>query len=95
MDSTNAHPKVEFLFLDVLDNLDLGIKTNYDTKIDKIMKIACTNAIKGGDNIDDIELMALIKDLKSCENPYTCPHGRPTIIEMTKSDIEKQFLRII
>ena len=88
-------PTTKDLFLDVLDNLDLGIKTNYDTKIDKIMKIACTNAIKSGDNIKDIEIMALIKDLKSCENPYTCPHGRPTIIEMTKRDIEKQFLRII
>lgn len=88
-------PRTKNLFLDVLDNLDSGIKTNYDTKIEKIMKIACTNAIKSGDNIKDIEIMALIKDLKSCENPYTCPHGRPTIIEMTKRDIEKQFLRII
>lgn len=88
-------PTSKNFFLDVLDNLDLGIKTNYDTKVDKIMKIACTNAIKGGDNIKDIEIIALLGDLKSCENPYTCPHGRPTIMEMTKRDIEKQFLRII
>lgn len=88
-------PKTKDLFLDVLDNIDLGIKSNYDNKIDKIMKIACTNAIKSGDNIKDIEIMALIKDLKSCDNPYTCPHGRPTVMEMTKKDIEKQFLRIM
>ena len=88
-------PQTKALFLDLLDNLDSGIKSNYDTKIEKIMKIACSNAIKSGDNIKDIEIMALIEDLKSCDNPYTCPHGRPTIIEMTKKDIEKQFLRII
>ena len=88
-------PNARELFLDILDSLELGIKSSYDTKIDKIMKIACTNAIKSGDNIKDIELMALIKDLKACDNPYTCPHGRPTIVEMTKKDIEKQFLRIV
>ena len=49
------------------------------------MKIACTNAIKSGDNIHDIEIMALVKDLMDCDNPYTCPHGRPTIIEMNKN----------
>lgn len=83
------------LFLDILDNLGSNIKSNYDSKVEKIMKIACSNAIKSGDNIKDIEIMALIKDLLACENPYTCPHGRPTIMEMTKQDIEKQFLRII
>ena len=88
-------PNSKELFLDILDNLDSYIKSNYDTKVDKIMKIACTNAIKSGDNINDIEIMALVKDLKACNNPYTCPHGRPTIIEMTKKDIEKQFLRIV
>lgn len=88
-------PNARELFLDILDSLDVGIKSSYDTKIDKIMKIACTNAIKSGDNIKDIELMALIKDLKACDNPYTCPHGRPTVVEMTKKDIEKQFLRIV
>ena len=88
-------PKSKDLFLDILDNLDSNIQSNYDTKMDKIMKIACTNAIKSGDKISDIEIMALIKDLKECNNPFTCPHGRPTIIEITKKHIEKEFLRII
>lgn len=88
-------PNNKDLFLQILDNLDIGIKSSYDMKVDKIMKIACTNAIKGGDNIKDIEIMALVKDLKSCENPYTCPHGRPTIISISKDQIEKEFLRII
>ena len=59
------------------------------------MKISCTNAIKSGDKIDKIEIMALFEDLKKCDNPYTCPHGRPTMIELSKKDIEKQFLRIV
>ncbi len=58
------------------------------------MKISCTNAIKSGDKIGNLEILALFESLKKCENPYTCPHGRPTIIELTKKDIEKHFLRI-
>lgn len=84
------------LFTDILDNLssDIDITNSYDLKLDKIMKIACTNSIKSGDKINEIEIMALFKNLQECENPFTCPHGRPTIIEMTKKDIEKEFLRI-
>lgn len=88
-------PKTKDLFLQILDNLDTGIKNSYETSIQKIMKLACTNAIKGGDVIKDMEIMALIKDLKACENPYTCPHGRPTMVSMTREQIEKEFLRIV
>lgn len=88
-------PKTKNLFLDILDGLSDNIKNNYETKIDKIMKISCTNAIKSGDKMDNLEIVALFDSLKKCENPYTCPHGRPTIIELSKKDIEKQFLRII
>lgn len=88
-------PKTKDLFLDILDGLSDNIKNNYETKIDKIMKISCTNAIKSGDKIDNLEIIALFDSLKKCENPYTCPHGRPTFIELNKKDIEKQFLRII
>lgn len=83
------------MFLQILDSLDTGIKNSYETSIQKIMKLACTNAIKGGDVIKDMEIMALIKDLKACENPYTCPHGRPTMVSMTREQIEKEFLRIV
>jgi DNA mismatch repair protein MutL len=60
-----------------------------------LMKIACTNAIKSGDKITDIEIKSLIEQLKNTENPYTCPHGRPTIVEISKKDIEKEFRRIM
>ncbi|MBC8590538.1 DNA mismatch repair endonuclease MutL [Wansuia hejianensis] len=90
-----GNPKGRELFLDILDNIDFEVKSSYDLKVEKIMKISCTKAIKSGDKITDSEILALLKDLRSCKNPYTCPHGRPTVIEMSKNDIEKEFLRII
>lgn len=87
-------PMIKDLFLDLLDGLGGSLRTSYDTRLEKIMKLACTNAIKSGDKIGSVEIVALYKDLLKCNNPHTCPHGRPTIIELSKKDIEKQFLRI-
>lgn len=88
-------PNIKDLFYDLLDNVGSQIKSSYELKLDKIMKLACVNAIKAGDTIDNIEILSLFDQLKLCENPHTCPHGRPTILEMTKRDIEKEFLRIM
>lgn len=88
-------PNIKTLFMDLLDNLGKDIHDNYELNLEKIMKIACSSAIKGGDRITSLEIKSLIEDLIKCDNPYTCPHGRPTTIEMTKKDLEKQFLRII
>ena len=63
-------------------------------KVEKIMKLACSAAIKAGDRLSDIEIITLFKDLKACDNPYTCPHGRPIMIEISQKDIEKHILRI-
>ncbi|WMM26516.1 DNA mismatch repair endonuclease MutL [Tissierella sp. MB52-C2] len=87
-------PRIKDLFYEILDNIN-NVKSNYDTKLEKIMKIACTKAVKGGDHMNNIEINSLIKQLKLCDNPHSCPHGRPTVLEMTKKDIEKSFLRII
>lgn len=87
-------PKIKELFYDLLDNIN-NIKSNYDTRLDKIMKIACTKAVKSGDHMSKIEILSLFKQLKRCNNPHSCPHGRPTILEMSKTDIEKAFLRIM
>ena len=88
-------PNARNLFLDLIDNLGKNLKSPYDTRLDKLMKLACTSAIKSGDKLSNIEIKSLLNDLSQCENPYSCPHGRPTIIEISKKDIEKQFLRII
>lgn len=90
-----GNPNIRNLFLDILDSMDKNISSSYDTRLDKLMKLACISAIKSGDKMSNLEINALLKDLAKCENPYTCPHGRPTVIEITKKDIEKQFLRIV
>ena len=89
-----GEPNIRVLFYDLLDNIN-NIKSSYDTKLEKIMKIACTKAIKSGDKMSDLEVISLFEQLKKTNNPHTCPHGRPIILEMTKLDIEKAFLRII
>ncbi|WP_069649533.1 DNA mismatch repair endonuclease MutL [Caloranaerobacter ferrireducens] len=89
-------PNAKELFLDILDNLenfDYKLESNYDLRLEKIMKLACTSSIKAGDKIDELEISNLIKELFRTENPYTCPHGRPTIIKLTQFELEKKFKR--
>ena len=78
---------------DIIDSLDKDISSNYEADIYKIMRKACKASVKAGDDLSDIEIEALIRGLKNCENPYTCPHGRPTIVEVSKHTISKLFLR--
>ena len=61
---------------------------------DVITKTVCRHAVKANDTLQAEELKRLIDDLRNCKMPYTCPHGRPTIIEMTYSELEKKFGRI-
>lgn len=77
----------------IIDSLDDNISSNYEADMWKVMKKACLMAVKAGDVLSTIELKSLIEDLIHCENPYTCPHGRPTIIDIKKSTIAKLFLR--
>lgn len=77
---------------DIIENLD-EIDSKYESNIYKVMKKACKAAVKGGDAISKREVDALISDLKKCEIPFTCPHGRPTIVEVSKDELEKLFLR--
>lgn len=88
-------PQLKSLFLQIIDNIDHLHENNYEYQIDKIMKIACSNAIKGGDKIFTMEIKSLFEQLSLADNPYTCPHGRPTIIELTRENIEKEFKRIM
>ncbi|MDR7856195.1 DNA mismatch repair endonuclease MutL [Tissierella sp.] len=87
-------PNIRDLFYDLLDNINKNIKNSYETKLEKVMKLACVKAVKSGDHMSKIEIASLLEQLKKCNNPHSCPHGRPTILEMSKNDIEKAFLRI-
>ena len=72
------------------DNPDF---TNQKT-LEKIIMRSCKSAVKGGDHLGDEEILALMEELKRCINPFSCPHGRPTFIRMTKYEIEKMFKRV-
>ena len=58
-------------------------------------RISCKGAIKANRNLEIDEVNNLIKQLQECKNPFTCPHGRPTLISFTKYEIEKLFLRVM
>ena len=62
---------------------------------EKIASMSCKAAVKGNQNISRPEVEALIGELLTLENPYHCPHGRPTIISMTKYELEKKFKRVL
>ncbi len=70
------------------------ISNVYDTKILAVATMACKAAVKGHDRAEHEEAEALIHRLLGLEHPFTCPHGRPTIIELTKYEMEKMFKRI-
>ena len=66
-----------------------------DIITEKIASMSCKAAVKGNSKLSTAEANALIDQLLSLENPYNCPHGRPTIISMSKYELEKKFKRII
>ncbi len=84
------------LFYELLDELseETGAGTPDGIRM-KIATSACKAAVKGNTRISHTEAEALIDELLSLENPYNCPHGRPTIIAMSKYELEKKFKRIV
>ena len=84
------------LFIDFISDASSSAKkVTIDTFIHKLSTMACKAAIKGNTEISFKEADALIDQLLKLENPYTCPHGRPTVISMTEAEIEKKFKRIV
>ena len=84
------------LLLEILDKLtDEAGMTTPDTIYDKIASMSCKAAVKGNNRLSLMEADALIGELLTLENPYACPHGRPTIISMSKTELEKKFKRIV
>ena len=84
------------LFLDVLDELAEGRISGVPEVINqKLASMACKSAVKGNTPISEAEVKALLADLLTLDNPYNCPHGRPTMITMTRSELDKRFKRIV
>lgn len=84
------------LFVEILDELSENpMKGTPDVILHKLASMACKSAVKGNNKMDRLEMEALIDELLTLENPYHCPHGRPTIISMSKYELEKKFKRIV
>ncbi len=84
------------LLLELLDSLADGLSRESDQLIlEKLASMSCKAAVKGGDSLSFAEAEALIDELLTLENPYACPHGRPTVISMSRRELEKKFKRIV
>lgn len=84
------------LFLQTIDELlEFPVKGDNLLILQKIASMSCKAAVKGGQELSFQEAKALIDTLFTLENPYHCPHGRPTVISMSKYEIEKKFKRIV
>lgn len=84
------------LFIEILDGLsEEGSRIPMAMVTDKLATAACKAAVKGNNKLSYQEMDALMDELMKLNNPYQCPHGRPTIISMSKYEIEKKFRRIV
>ncbi len=82
------------MFLEVLDELtEMGRRESLKVVEEKIASMSCKAAVKGNNRLSMEEAEKLIDELLTLENPYNCPHGRPTIITMSKYEMEKRFKR--
>ena len=85
------------LLMEMIDDLADGINTSMTPDLidEKVASMSCKAAVKGNNRLSAKEVDALIGELLTLDNPYHCPHGRPTIISMSKREIEKKFKRIV
>ncbi|MCR5098917.1 MAG: DNA mismatch repair endonuclease MutL [Lachnospiraceae bacterium] len=84
------------LFLDMVGDLsDIAEKKDPDAILERIASMSCKAAVKGHDHLSMSEIETLIDDLLSLDDPYHCPHGRPTIVRMTHYELDKKFKRIV
>lgn len=88
-------PEINKLFLEILDNLkNMGNGKTPEVKYNTIAKLACKSAVKANNKLSLEEMKSLINELRFIDNPFTCPHGRPTIIKLTLYELEKRFKRV-
>ena len=83
--------------MEMIDDLADGITTNMTPELidEKVASMSCKAAVKGKMKLSAAEADALIGELLTLDNPYHCPHGRPTIIAMSRRELEKKFKRIV
>ena len=83
--------------MEMIDSLSDEVSRNQASDLldEKIASMSCKAAVKGNMKLSAQEVDALIGELLLLDNPYHCPHGRPTIIAMSKRELEKKFKRIV
>ena len=88
-------PQTRGAFLDMVDHLgELRVLTTQQKRRDAILQMACKKAVKGGDRLSLEEIKPLLADMLATNAPPTCPHGRPLVVAVTRSELEKRFRRI-
>lgn len=87
-------PESERFAIELIESLG-DIDSSYELRKAEIAQAACKAAVKANDRLSEIAVAKLLDELSQCENPYTCPHGRPVIVEISQNEIEKMFKRII
>jgi len=88
-------PQSKAAFLEMVDRLgELRVLSTHQKRRDAILQMACKKAIKGGDKLTMEEIKPLLADMLASNAPPTCPHGRPLVVVLTRSEIEKRFRRI-
>ena len=87
--------EAERFLTDYLDSVSDSTDFKDQKTLDRIILRSCKAAVKANDRLSMEEVRALLRDLSNCSNPFSCPHGRPAIIRMSKRDMEKMFKRIV
>ena len=84
------------LFREILEELmENPLKGDFEVVLSKLASMSCKAAVKGNNELSYAEAGALLDELLTLDNPYNCPHGRPTIVSMSRYEIEKKFKRIV
>lgn len=83
----------ENVLADLVNSILEGEKTSRDS-LEAIARAACHSAVKANDPLNEVTAKALLKDLARCQRPDVCPHGRPTVLKITKNELSRRFGRI-
>lgn len=82
------------LFIDILNEIARSKATLIDKEVEaRIVRFACKASIKAGDELTQPQMIQLLRDLSKTSHPYSCPHGRPTVVNVSVADLEKKFKR--
>lgn len=85
--------EAEIFARNVIEDTDENADVRNQVAIDKLITKSCKSAVKANDYLTDEEVSSLLNTLRNCKNPYSCPHGRPTIIKFSKYEMERMFKR--